>query len=168
MRTFSIIVIAFYICMLPNSILMTYHTYSYVFNTGKRIDTTINYTMNFTFLCLQNINSCLNPLIYAKMHRKIYAALKRAWNYLATCMFQTCTTSQQSEPHSIEIWEGARKRESVDSQFSNGGETVESRLWDKIAPHTQELRSIEVNESKRERNRESSISNMHWMIWMPC
>ena len=126
MKTFSVIVIAFYICMIPHSILHTYLTHTVI--SGKVMNRKLYYTMSLTFTCLQNINSCLNPLIYAKIHLKICSALKRVWHFVASCTFKTSSISQQSETSSIEMRGGIRKRESVNSQLSSSGDTVESRL----------------------------------------
>ena len=101
MKTFSVIVIAFYICMLPNAILFTYFTHTMI--SGKVMDMALYDTMSLTFYCLQNINSCLNPLIYAKIHLRIYSILKKGWTSVASCTFQICTTPQRSEPSSIEM-----------------------------------------------------------------
>ena len=134
MKTFSVIVIAFYICMIPHSILHTYLTHTVIL--GKVMNRKLYYTMSLTFTCLQNINSCLNPLIYAKIHLKIYSALKRVWKYFSSCTSQSCITSQRSGLPSIEMRERTRKTEYVNSNDgyqlgvgdteSNNGDSVQN------------------------------------------
>ena len=99
MQTFSMIVIAFYICMLPHTFLSSYYAYTMTFH--KSINIKLFIIMNVMFTCLRNVNSCINPLIYAKIHRKIYVALKRLWDYLARCQrcrLKSYTTTQQPDP----------------------------------------------------------------------
>ena len=74
LRTFLVVIMAFYICCLPATILFIYYNANEVTNTPT-FDTSQNFA-NF----LNNVNSCLNPLIYSKLHLKVYKAAKRIYN----------------------------------------------------------------------------------------
>ena len=114
MKTFSLIIIAFYVCILPNLFFLTYKIY-YTIHRNKRMDLKLYDNMKLTFLCLQNINSCLNPLIYAKIHHKIYIALEIVWQYLVSC-----TMIHQSQASSLKIRETTREREPEGNHLLRG------------------------------------------------
>ena len=125
MKTFSLIIIAFYVCILPNLLFMTHNIY-YTIHRNKRMDLKLYDNMKLAFVCLQNINSCLNPLIYAKIHHKIYIALRKVWQYLVSC-----TMIHQSQAPSIKIRESTRKREPERNHLLRGENNVlnkESRV----------------------------------------
>ena len=68
-RVFLVTVIGFYICTLPISVLnFTLHIAKIPSNIY--IDTVFN-----LLLPLKNFNSCINPLIYSKIHQKIYSGM---------------------------------------------------------------------------------------------
>ena len=73
-RTFAIVLVVFYVCYLPATILYTIHVY-YLYarkniNFGAyQISSTVT-----TFLFVSN--SSLNPVIYSKVHVKIYNIFK--------------------------------------------------------------------------------------------
>ena len=118
-KTFYMIVIAFCVCMLPNSFLITY--YAYTRTSGKSVDPKVMYIMHLIFPCLWNLQSCLNPLIYGKIHHKIFLALRSALQYAAwcSCKFKTHNSSRGSQSVPTEICEIAIKRESDENQLSS-------------------------------------------------
>ena len=64
-RTFLLIVFAFFACMLPTTVSGIVGIESFLATQA----------WNYSIL-LANFNSCLNPLIYAKIHQKIYIRMK--------------------------------------------------------------------------------------------
>ena len=86
-RTFSIIIISFFICILPLSFLQFTIYYLLFSGQQKVLDAKANLllTMQHIFICLQDVNSCLNPLIYGKVHHKIYSVMKNTWKCVARC-----------------------------------------------------------------------------------
>ena len=75
LRTFAIVVVVFYICYLPatiNDIGLFFYTDYNTYNT------VVIYSNPLFF-----INSCLNPVIYSKIHGKIYRKMKE--------LFKSCT-----------------------------------------------------------------------------
>ena len=63
-RTFLLTVCVFFICLLPFSVMV-----SMAAKLERLISIVIVWDLSIP---LANLNSCLNPLIYAKVHRKIY------------------------------------------------------------------------------------------------
>ena len=73
-RTFTVVVLVYFICYLPHTILNIMHYYSQYANELISVDT-FNRAIPFTnFLIFSN--SCLNPLIYSKIHVKIHNRIK--------------------------------------------------------------------------------------------
>ena len=77
-QTFTIVVLVFFICYLPITLLATMSQYSLYRNKSNAI-TKIARTI-FTVLLFGN--SCMNPIIYSKIHVKIYNHVKR---FILTC-----------------------------------------------------------------------------------
>ena len=75
-RKFVVIVCAFFICLLPKTILSNYDAY-YVMKGSLHMspEHTVKRMIQFTTPLL-NLNSCINPLIYAKIHTKVLPSLR--------------------------------------------------------------------------------------------
>ena len=78
-RVFLATVIAFYTCTLPLSVLSCLLFGSIV------PDNNIMITAQNLSIALQNLNCCLNPFIYSKIHQKIYRGMK---NLVTKCITQ--------------------------------------------------------------------------------
>ena len=108
-RTFTTLVIVFYICYLPATILSLHHFKNYVSYNNHHFNTALSIS-NF----LMNINCCINPLIYSKIHVKIYkAAAKciRTYKIPCPCTQESISSSQpQQRPRII------RKTSSVSNE----------------------------------------------------
>ena len=87
LRTFSIIMITFFICVLPLSFLTSYRFYLVFSGQRKTFDDNANLfsKMSYILTCLQNVNCCINPLVYGKAHYKIYSVMKSFWKSLVQC-----------------------------------------------------------------------------------
>ena len=79
-RTFTVVITVYYVCYLPHTIMDVVNDYT--FYTTESSHPAFNSTIPFTnFLIFSN--SCLNPLIYSKIHLKIYIGIKHViaqWN----------------------------------------------------------------------------------------
>ena len=73
-RTFTIVVVVYFVCYIPTSILVVIQDYS-LFVTEVISVHSYNNALPFTNLLLFS-NSCLNPLTYSKIHMKIYNVIK--------------------------------------------------------------------------------------------
>ena len=80
LKTFIVIVCAFYVCTLPKTISYTYVCYLrlqaakkgiFLSNINKHIYLVHNYTIH-----LMVMSSCLNPIIYSRSHEKVYRAIQ--------------------------------------------------------------------------------------------
>ena len=74
-KTFTIVVLVYFICYLPSTIstvIIKYHLYSHM-----RIENSIGYSARTIFVCLLFSNSCMNPIIYSKVHIKIYNLVRQ-------------------------------------------------------------------------------------------
>ena len=74
-RTFTIVLLAFYICFLPISICRAFAVYCSYFK--KDFDKEAFMTALTFAIFLSNTNSSLNPIIYSKLHQKIYKYIKQ-------------------------------------------------------------------------------------------
>ena len=75
-RRFVVIVCAFYICLLPKTILSNYHAYNVMSGEKRMSKDHVVMKMKYLASPLLNLNSCLNPLIYAKIHTKFIPGLR--------------------------------------------------------------------------------------------
>ena len=78
-RTFSVIVCAFFICMLPGTTIWIHYTYlkytgsvSYLIKNWSIYNAAIDISWAVT-----NLNCCLNPFIYGKLHRKLWSFIEK-------------------------------------------------------------------------------------------
>ena len=80
---FAVIICAFYICILPLTIVETYVTY-YKYQ-GLDVVSTERYNMLLS-LCtlLMDFNSCLNPLIYANLHERLCYGVRWLFDVLSS------------------------------------------------------------------------------------
>ena len=69
-------VCAFYICLLPKTILDNYHAYNVMSGEKRMSKDHVVMKMKYLASPLLNLNSCLNPLIYAKIHTKFIPGLR--------------------------------------------------------------------------------------------
>ena len=76
-RKFVVIVCAFFICLLPKTILSNYDAYNVMKGWHTSPEHTVKRMIQFTTPLL-NLNSCINPLIYAKIHTKVLPSLRLA------------------------------------------------------------------------------------------
>ena len=74
-QTFTIVVLVFFICYLPLTILTTIDKYNLYI--GKNRESKVRYTAKTIFTVLFFSNSCMNPIIYSKIHVKIYNHVKQ-------------------------------------------------------------------------------------------
>ena len=69
-KMFVIIVTVYFVLTIPYAIFYIYACYLQVYDESNPDNQLIN-TMNFIMLIPASANGCVNPLIYAKMHREI-------------------------------------------------------------------------------------------------
>ena len=75
-RTFTMVVVVFYICYLPPSILLLIYLES-IHRQMSIDDDAYTVTVSVTDF-LWYSNSCLNPIIYSRIHEKIYECIKKS------------------------------------------------------------------------------------------
>ena len=73
-RTFSTVLAVFYICYLPFTVQFTFYIYSTYFN--HKIDSDAYKTVQTFTLFLFFNNCCLNPIIYSRIHVKIFNCIR--------------------------------------------------------------------------------------------
>ena len=74
-RMFVVVVTLFFACTMPNAVYQIVYHYIYLFGTGRPRTYLIKL---YTILpCLSAMNSCINPLVYAKMHKEINRYVRR-------------------------------------------------------------------------------------------
>ena len=82
-RTFIAVVLAFYICVFPHFCM---HMYEYYLKISKRMSIDdINHHHDHAhniFTITTYFNCCLNPFIYSKIHKRIFAGCKCVWKKL--------------------------------------------------------------------------------------
>ena len=83
LRTFLVVVAVFFVCCLPSTIL---YVFTYV---NKVPDTRPVYNFQVVANFLINFNSCLNPIIYSKIHVRIYKSAQRTYR----CFRSNCSRS---------------------------------------------------------------------------
>ena len=80
-RMFILIVTFFCICTLPYAIL--YATINFLLAYKRQdVNQEVIWTLNYSLFAFSNINSCLNPFIYAKRQAEVKKFVKKAWNKL--------------------------------------------------------------------------------------
>ena len=101
-RTFTMVIAAFHICYLPTSIQnMIYFEYFY---RNKSVDGHLYSTTQTVTTFLMFSNSFLNPIIYSKIHEKIYGCIKR---FIIACRHTYCRKKNQN---GSQISSGATKQ----------------------------------------------------------
>ena len=89
-KMFVVVVALFFACTMPNAVYQIVYHYIYLF----RVEANSPYLIQiYTILpCLSAMNSCINPLVYAKMHKE----MNRHMRGLATMLRRTlCSQSVQ-------------------------------------------------------------------------
>ena len=93
-HTFTIVLVVFYVCYIPGSI--TYSILRYDLYVRKTISNDVYLTCHIISNFLTFSSSCLNPIIYSKIHVKIYKAFRR---FITSCVakspFETARQAQQ-------------------------------------------------------------------------
>ena len=80
-RMFILIETLFCICTLPYAIL--YATINFLLAYRRNdVDPQVIWTLNYSLFAFSNINSCMNPFIYAKRQAEVKDILKKVWNKL--------------------------------------------------------------------------------------
>ena len=80
-RMFILIGTLFCICTLPYASL--YATINFLLAYRREdVNQEVIWTLNYSLFAFSNINSCLNPFIYAKRQAEVKNFLKKAWNKL--------------------------------------------------------------------------------------
>ena len=74
-RTFISVLVVFYVCYLPTTIIDAIYVYSV--NAEMNVNTDLLDTSYVVTQSLLFSNSCLNPVIYSKIHLKIYHYIKQ-------------------------------------------------------------------------------------------
>ena len=96
-RTFTVILLVFYICYLPNTIQFVVNLYTIYNKKPIYLDAVADVS---TFL--QFSNSCLNPIIYSNIHQKIFICIRQfieACRKKCYCVSQlTCCNEQSTTP----------------------------------------------------------------------
>eukprot|EP00112_Aurelia_sp_Birch-Aquarium-sp1_P004113 Seg1467.7 transcript_id=Seg1467.7/GoldUCD/mRNA.D3Y31 product="C3a anaphylatoxin chemotactic receptor" protein_id=Seg1467.7/GoldUCD/D3Y31 len=77
-KMFIIIVGIFFLCTMPYSI---YYVATNFMLTYRResVDRFLIWILNYTLFVLTNVNSCINPFIYAKLHQGMNTFVGNAW-----------------------------------------------------------------------------------------
>ena len=101
MRMFIIIVVIFLLLTMPYAVLYFYISYMAVYRTTD-VNTRLHSTLNYTLFAVASANGCVNPVIYAKMHRKINAYLRNIIRRLSRwcCQFIRMTNRDAPAPSS--------------------------------------------------------------------
>ena len=74
-KMFIIIIFIFFTLTMPYAIFYFYGNYM-IFYHFEKLDYRLITTLNYTLFVAASANGCVNPLIYAKMHREINGYLK--------------------------------------------------------------------------------------------
>ena len=98
-RTFTVVLVVFYVCYLPDTITDTAIAIYYLLSGKNTYDDAVltSYTVT-TFLLFSN--SCLNPVIYSKIHVNIYNCLKR---HIVNCVQKSPCKKIRQTPPSINL-----------------------------------------------------------------
>ena len=101
-HTFTIVVVVYYICYLPHTILRIVTTYNHTYNRVARKEADTETISSFTitsFLILSN--SSMNPIIYSRIHDKIYKRLRNFIVPFTQKYFHSNARSCRSQPFTI-------------------------------------------------------------------
>ena len=90
-KMFAIIVIIFFLLTMPYALF--YFAGNYIIWYDPVPDVKLLYTLNYVLFILASANGCINPLIYAKMHRDVNGFLRSVATRLSGCC---CSTSSQA------------------------------------------------------------------------
>lgn len=74
-KMFIIIIIIFFVLTMPYAVFYFYGNYK-IFYDFQNVNFKVQFTLNYTLFIAATANGCINPLIYAKMHREINGYLK--------------------------------------------------------------------------------------------
>lgn len=100
-NTFIIISSLYGICTLPYSVF--YATIHYLLAYKRQeTDMEIIWTLNYSLFALTNINSCLNPFVYARRQPEVRQFLCTAWNKLC-CRAASGNASTKARQRNYEI-----------------------------------------------------------------
>ena len=80
-RMFILTGTLFFICTLPFAIF--YATINFLLAYKRKdVNQEVIWTLNYSLLAFSNINSCMNPFIYAKRQAEVKEFVKKTWNKL--------------------------------------------------------------------------------------
>ena len=77
-RMFILIGTLFFICTLPFAIFYASINFLLAYK-GKDVNQEVIWTLHYSLFAFSNINSCLNPFIYAKRQAEVKKFVKKAW-----------------------------------------------------------------------------------------
>ena len=141
-RTFSIVLIVFYICYLPSTMLFPYLIQS--------INTEDYDTVRAVFSVLLFTNSCLNPIIYSKIHEKIYKNMKQligvCGGQCACAVEYDCCNRRQSTPPRSSPDDISNQRENHQNRYNDHMESYYGPEIEFGTPHALSGQSCEHEE----------------------
>ena len=99
-KMFAIIVIIYFVLTIPYAVCTFYGNYLFLYDASHQIAAS-TYTLMHILQILFYANSCVNPIIYAKMHREINQYLRRAIQKIKeTCC---CKTNESISEKKLEF-----------------------------------------------------------------
>ena len=96
-RTFAIVVIAFYICMLPGTVLSMSYRYLAATKQWEKMRHIIYAKGGEVSIAIMNINCCLNPILYSNLHIKVESTVGTIWRRLKCGLGKLFTRSLISD-----------------------------------------------------------------------
>ncbi|XP_065057499.1 C3a anaphylatoxin chemotactic receptor-like [Rhopilema esculentum] len=123
-KLFVTLVSMFAILTLPYSVF--YITVHFVLTyLRKEANFDLIWTLNYLLFVLTNINSCTNPLIYAKMHKEINSFAGKAWRRIR------CIAKSPADNRSMEASFSDMKTTIQSSQYGKNNKEVEQKFTNK-------------------------------------
>ena len=80
-KMFIIIVCVFFLCTMPYNLFFVTTNFMLRYRRDA-VDHSLIWALNYALFVLTNINSCINPFIYAKMHQEMNVFVRNAWKKL--------------------------------------------------------------------------------------
>ena len=117
-RMFILIGTLFCICTLPYAIL--YATINFLLAYKRNdIDPQVIWTLNYSLFAFSNINSCMNPFIYAKRQAEVKEFVKKAWNKLCCKALHIDVQSDRGKKYAVSLSGSRTTQVSKTTETSN-------------------------------------------------
>ena len=88
-KMFAVVIIVFFLLTVPYGVFYFFATYMFTYRKTS-VEVTLLKTLNHILFVAASANCCVNPLIYAKMHREVKRYVREVLQQIARILCKCC------------------------------------------------------------------------------